>query len=77
QTRRLPLITSNLRRLHIAVPAALLATLTGGCAIATVADTAVTVVATTAKVGANVVGAASDVARAGVRAVANSFDQKR
>jgi len=71
------LITSNLRRLHIAVPTALLACLSGGCAITTVADTAVTIATTTVKVGANVVGTASDVARAGVRAVANSFEQKR
>lgn len=71
------MITSNLRRLHIAVPTALFACFSGGCAITTVADTAVTVAATTVKVGANVVGAASDVARAGVRAVANTFDQKR
>jgi hypothetical protein len=71
------LITWNLRSLLLTVPAALLACLSGGCAITTVADTAVTVAATTVKVGANVVGAASDVARAGVRAAANTFDQKR
>ena len=38
----------------------------GGCAVVAVADAAVTVVATTVKVGATVVGTAVDVAAAGV-----------
>ncbi len=38
------------------------------CSVLTVADAAVTVVATTVKVGATVVGAAVDVTAAGVRA---------
>lgn len=40
-----------------------------GCAVVAVADAAVTVVATTVKVGATVVGTAVDVAAAGVDAV--------
>jgi hypothetical protein len=54
----------------------LLACLSGGCAVVAVADVAVTVAATAVKVGANAVGMASDVARAGVRAVTNNTDQK-
>jgi hypothetical protein len=42
-----------------------------------VADAAVTVVATTVKVGATVVGTTVDVAAAGVRAVAGSDDEKK
>jgi hypothetical protein len=45
--------------------------------IITVADAAVTVVATTVKVGATVVGTTVDVAAAGVRAVAGSDDDKK
>jgi len=45
-----------------------------GCAVVAVADAAVTVVATTVKVGATVVGTTVDVAAAGVRAVAGSSD---
>jgi hypothetical protein len=47
-----------------------------GCAVVAVADAAVTVVATTVKVGATVVGTTVDVAAAGVRAVAGSDDEK-
>ena len=47
-----------------------------GCAVVTVADAAVTVVATTVKVGAAVVGTTIDVATAGVKAVAGSSDKK-
>ena len=65
----------------IAIPVVLLAGLSGGCAVVTVANTAVAVAGTVAvtaiNVGANVVGGAVDVARAGVRAVANNVDQKR
>lgn len=45
-----------------------------GCAVVAVADAAVTVVATTVKVGATVVGTTVDVAAAGVKAVAGSSD---
>jgi hypothetical protein len=47
-----------------------------GCAVVTVADAAVTVVATTVKVGATVVGTAVDVTAAGVKAVVGSDDDK-
>ncbi len=45
-----------------------------GCAVVTVADAAVSVVATTVKVGATVVGTTVDVAAAGVKAVAGSAE---
>ena len=51
--------------------------LTGGCAVVAVTDAVVTVAATAVKAGANVVGAASDVARGGVRLLTNSGDQKK
>ena len=47
-----------------------------GCAVVAVADAAVTVVATTVKVGATVVETTVDVAAAGVRAVAGSSDSE-
>jgi hypothetical protein len=47
------------------------------CSVITVADAAVTVVATTVKVGATVVGTTVDVAAAGVKAVAGSDDEKK
>ena len=47
-----------------------------GCAVVTVADAAVTVVATTVKVNATVVETAVDVTAAGVKAVVGS-DQTR
>ena len=43
----------------------------------TVADAAVTVVATTVKVGATVVGTTVDVAASGVKAVASTDDAKK
>lgn len=49
----------------------------GGCAVVAVTDAAVSVAATVVKVGANVVGGAVDVARAGVRAITPSDDAKR
>ena len=62
------------------VPVVLLAGLSGGCAVVTVADAAVsvaaTVVTTAVKVGATVVNGAVDVTNAGVRAVANNVGQK-
>jgi hypothetical protein len=54
----------------------LLPLLYSGCAVVTVADAAVTVVATTVKVGATVVGTAVDVTAAGVKAVVGSDDDK-
>lgn len=48
-----------------------------GCAVVAVADAAVTVVATTVKVGATIVGTTVDVAAAGVKAVAGSAEEKR
>lgn len=48
----------------------------GGCAVVTVADAAVTVVATTVKVGATVVGTTVDVASAGVKAVTESAEEE-
>ena len=48
-----------------------------GCAVVAVADAAVTVVATTVKVGATVVGTTVDVAAAGVKAVAGSSDDDK
>ena len=54
-----------------------LAAALGGCAVVAVTDAAVTVAATVVKVGANVVGGAVDVARAGVRAITPGDDAKR
>lgn len=54
---------------------ALICTLFNGCAVVAVADAAVTVVATTVKVGATVVGTTVDVAAAGVKAVVGSSDK--
>ena len=47
-----------------------------GCVVVTVADAAVTVVATGVKVGATIVGTTVDVAAAGVKAVAGSGDDE-
>ncbi len=47
------------------------------CVVVTVADAAVTVVATGVKVGAAVVGTTVDVAAAGVKAVAGSDDDEK
>jgi len=55
---------------------ALLPLFCGGCAVVTVADAAVTVVATTVKVGATVVETAVDVTAAGVKAVVGSDDEE-
>ncbi len=49
----------------------LLALLCNGCAVVAVADAAVSVVATTVKVGATVVETTVDVAAAGVKAATN------
>ena len=48
-----------------------------GCAVVAVADAAVTVAATTVKVGAAVVGTTVDVAASGVKAVAGSSDTQK
>jgi hypothetical protein len=48
-----------------------------GCAVVAVTDAAVTVASTAVKVGANVVGTASDIVRGGVRAVTGNNDQKK
>ena len=53
-----------------------LAIVCNGCAVVAVADAAVTVVATTVKVGAAVVGTTVDVAAAGVKAAVGSSDEK-
>ena len=53
----------------------LLSIVCAGCSVVAVADAAVTVVATTVKVGATVVGTTVDVAAAGVKAVAGSSDE--
>lgn len=55
--------------------ALLVSLLCSGCAVVAVADAAVTVVATTVKVGATVVGGVVGVGAAGIRAVAGSDDQ--
>ncbi len=65
--------TSN--RTGIAV--ASLACCLNGCAVVAVADAAATVVATTVKVGADVVGAAADATAAGVKAIVKSDDTKK
>lgn len=54
-----------------------LSCLCSACAVVTVADAAVTVVATTVKVGATVVETTVDVAAAGVRAATGSGDDKK
>lgn len=53
-----------------------LALSTSGCAIVAVADAAVTVVATTVKVGAAVVETTVDVATAGVKAATGSSEEE-
>ncbi len=60
-----------------AVLLTLVAGLLNGCAVAAVADAAVVTGATVVKVGASVVGATVDVARAGVRAVTRSDEHNR
>ena len=61
---------------RLILPAAV-SLLLSGCMLFTVADAAVTVVATTVKVGATVVGTTVDVAAAGVKAVAGTDDKKK
>lgn len=61
---------------RLILPAAL-AIACSGCMVFAVADAAVTVVATTVKVGAAVVGTTVDVAAAGVKAVTGSDKPKK
>lgn len=61
----------------ITIHAVFLAGLCGGCSVMAVTDAAVTVAATTVKVGANIVGGAVDIARAGVHAVTNNDNQNK
>lgn len=67
----------NLPSLSRLILPAAMAVACSGCMLFTVADVAVTVVATTVKVGATVVGTTVDVAAAGVKAVAGSSDDKK
>jgi hypothetical protein len=65
---------------HAAGIVTILAMLTcsiSGCAVVAVTDAVVTVAATAVRVGANVVGATADVARAGVRVLTGTNDQKK
>jgi hypothetical protein len=50
---------------------------TTGCAVVAVTDAAVSVAATAVKAGANVVGGAVDIARAGVRAATGSNESNK
>lgn len=61
-----------MRTLILTLPLVLLCS---SCAVVAVADAAVTVVATTVKVGATVVETTVDVAAAGVRAATGSSDK--
>ena len=54
----------------------LLPLLCNGCAVVSVADAAVSVIATTVKIGATVVGTTVDVAGAGIKAVAGTSDSE-
>lgn len=56
--------------------ACFLITALGGCSVIAVADAAVTVVATTVKVGATVVGTTVDVAAAGVDLVLGDDEEE-
>lgn len=60
--------------MRLLILSTVLSLLCSGCAVIAVADAAVTVVATTVKVGATVVGTTVDVAAAGVKAVAGSSE---
>ena len=55
----------------------LLSFLNSGCAVIAVADAAVTVVATTVKVGASVVETTVDVAATGVKTIVGSANPKK
>jgi hypothetical protein len=66
----------SIYRLHTRIVLiTLLPLLCSDCAVVTVADAAVSVVATTVKVGATVVETAVDVTAAGVKAVVGSDDE--
>lgn len=66
----------SVKKIVIAASVVALGLTMSGCAVVAVADAAVTVVATTVKVGATVVGTTVDVAAAGVKAVAGSSDDE-
>lgn len=55
----------------------MLSALCSGCAVVAVADAAITVVATTVKIGAAVVETTVDVAAAGVKAATGSDEEKK
>jgi len=59
------------------IPGLLITLGCAGCAVVAVVDAAVTVAATTVKVGAAVVGATADVAAAGVKVATASNDDKK
>lgn len=63
--------------MRVPLLALLFPVMVSGCSVVAVADAAVTVVATTVKVGATVVGTTVDVAAAGVKAFAGSDDEKK
>lgn len=65
-----------MRRLALILSLLSLQACLSGCSVIAVADAAVTVVATTASVGATVVGTAVDVTAAGVKAVAGTDDEE-
>ena len=65
---------THLQILKFTLAIALVPLLCSGCAVVAVADAAVTVVATTVKIGATVVETAVNVTAAGVRAVTKSGD---
>ncbi len=67
----------NLQSVSRLILPATLAIACSGCMLFTVADAAVTVVATTVKVGATVVGTTVDVAAAGVKAATGSDEAKK
>ena len=60
-------------RASIAMPACCVS----GCSVMAMTDAAVTVAAIAVNVGANVVGATSDVVRAGVRVLTSDNNQKK
>lgn len=70
------LAMTAIQRLGFFLAACLFLPFVGGCAVVAVADAAVTVVATTVKVGATVVGTTVDVAATGVKAVAGDSEEE-
>jgi len=66
-----------LKAIQLALSIVGVSLLCSGCAIVAVADVAVTVVATTVKVGAKVVETTVDVAAAGIQAAVGSDDDEK